>query len=81
MPALDESKLPMDSRPLIRDPDLAAGIERLLVPYSGKKLEAAQAAIRRVRNSPIEGQFGVILKAYETAIADAVSKVKPDKGD
>jgi hypothetical protein len=76
-----ESKLPTDNRPLIRDPDLAAGIERFLEPYSGKKLEAAQAAIRRVRNSPIEGQFSVILQAYGDAIADAVSKVRDKSAD
>lgn len=66
------TKLPTDTRPLVQDPDLANAIEKLLEPYSGKQLEKAQAACRRVHGSNILGDFTQIVSAYETAIAEAV---------
>lgn len=65
------TKLPTDNRPLVRDPDLAAALERELAPYSGKALERAQTAIRKVRNSGTQGPFSVVLDAYRAAIKNA----------
>lgn len=65
------TKLPTDTRPLVRDPDLAAALEKELEPLSGKKLEAAQAAIRRVRASGVQGSYQDILAAYTAAIRKA----------
>lgn len=68
------SKLPTNDRPLIQDPDLAVAIERALEPYTGKELEKAQAAVRRVHASGVQGPFGAILATYEAAITKAVAK-------
>lgn len=65
------SKLPMTDRPLVNDPDLSAALERLLAPFSGAKLEKAQAAVRRVFHSAVEGTFSDILAAYQKAIEAA----------
>lgn len=67
------TKLPTDSRPLVRDPDLAAALEEILVPYNGKALERAQQAIRKVRSSGVQGPFSVVVAAYRTAIEQAVA--------
>lgn len=69
-------KLPTDNRPLVRDPDLAAALEAELTPYSGDKLKKAQDAIRRVRQSALQGPFSTVFGAYRTAIEQAV-KEKP----
>lgn len=66
------SKLPTNERPLIQDPDLSAALEVTLEPLSGKALERAQAAIRRVHGSGVQGPFGTVLAAFQTAIAAAV---------
>lgn len=65
------TKLPTDTRPLVRDPDLAAAIEKELAPLNGKPLERAQSAIRRVRLAGIQGPFSVVLDAYRAAIKSA----------
>lgn len=62
------SKLPTSDRPLIADRDLAAAVDRLLSPLSGKALERAQAAVRRVAASAVQGPFATVLRAYESAI-------------
>lgn len=72
------SKLPTNTRPLIQDPDMARAVERMLAPYSGKALERAQAAVRRVHASPAQGPYDAILKAYQAAISAAVGKEASD---
>jgi len=67
-----KSKLPADSRPLPLDPDLAAYLEQRLAPYTGKKLEAAQAAIIRVRHSGVVGSWEQLTTSYGDAIREAV---------
>ena len=76
MPAT--SKLPAADKPLIRDPDLACAIEAELDAFSGKRLEAAQAAVRRVHASGLQGPFTAIVDAYRKAIGDAVAKARAD---
>lgn len=65
------SKLPTSDRPLIRDFDLAVAVEGLLAPLSGKSLERAQAAVRRIAGSAVQGPFGKVLDVYKAAIASA----------
>jgi hypothetical protein len=67
------TKLPVSDRPLIADPDLVLALEAELEPLSGKPLERAQAAIRKVHSSALQGPFGMVLDAYRAAIADAIS--------
>lgn len=69
------SKLPTSDRPLIADRDMAAALESMLAPLSGARLEKAQAAIRKVAGSAVQGPFATVLKAYEAAIK-AVDKEK-----
>ena len=71
------TKLPTNERPLILDYDLAAAVERLLAPYEGKRLERAQAAVRQVATSAVQGPFSTVLRAYQAAILAAVG----DRGD
>jgi hypothetical protein len=66
------SKLPTADTPLIQDPDLARAIEKLLAPHSGKPLEKAQAAVRRVHASGVQGPFQTVVAAYQAAITQAV---------
>lgn len=73
MSSVTASPLPTNELPLIRDPDLAAAVERELKGLKGPKLERAQAAIRRVHGSGITGQFGEILDAYQKAIRAAIA--------
>jgi hypothetical protein len=68
------SKLPRIDQPLITDPDLGPALEKLLAPLSGAKLEKAQAAVRKVAASRVEGPFSMILAAYRTAIAAATGE-------
>lgn len=72
------TKLPTSTRPLIVDTDLAAAVEGLLAPYSGKALERAQAAVRRVNASSTQGPFSAMVAAYKTAITAAVGKEGSD---
>lgn len=65
-------KLPTATRPIIHDAEMAAAIERLLAPLDGKKLEKAQAAVRKVAMSAVIGSFGAVLDAYKAAIAAAI---------
>lgn len=67
------SHLPVDERPLIQDPDLAHAIEMEMKGLSGKQLEKAHAAIRKVRNSGVSGQFGQLVSAYTEAIRAAIA--------
>jgi hypothetical protein len=73
MSAATESVLPANELPLIRDPDLAHAIEMEVHGLSGKKLESAQAAIRAVHGSGVEGQFGELVAAYTEAIRAAIA--------
>lgn len=66
------SKLPVEDRPLVMDPDLAAHLEHRLRPLTGKRLETAQEAVRRVRASGLTGTWDVITARYDQAIAEAV---------
>lgn len=66
------TKMPMIEVPLVKDPYLASALETMLAPYSGKQLEKAQAACRKVFASRIEGSFDFIVAAYQTAIDEAV---------
>jgi hypothetical protein len=66
-----ESKLPANEKPLIRDPDLAAALEKELEPLSGKQLAAAQSAIRTSYASGFLGDFGQILNHYRSGIDSA----------
>lgn len=68
------TKLPTDARALIRDPDLSAAVEGMLEPYSGEKLERAQAAVRKVRGSGAVGTFSELVAAYSAAIKKAISE-------
>lgn len=68
------TKLPTDTRSLVRDPDLAAAIDTALKPHSGEKLERAQVAVRGVRMSGVQGTFGEVLAVYQAAILKAVGK-------
>jgi hypothetical protein len=72
------SKLPTNSRPIINDPDLANAVEALLGPYSGKALERAQVAVRKVAASGVQGPWSMIVSAYETEIKRAVGKDAAD---
>lgn len=67
------SPLPTNELPLIRDPDLASAVESELKGLSGRKLERAQAAIRKVHGSGVTGMFGEILSAYQVAIRESVA--------
>jgi hypothetical protein len=73
-----ESKLPVADKPLIRDPDLARAIEAELESFTGKQLAAAQAAVRKVHASGIQGPFSAIFEAYQHAIRDATSRARAD---
>lgn len=72
------SKLPAADKPLIRDPDLARAIEAELEPYTGKRLEAAQEAVRAVHASGLQGNFSALVLAYRAAIERAVTKARAD---
>lgn len=71
---MSATKVPTDDKPLIRDPDLAKALDEILKPYDGKDLQKAQAAIRKVRQSGVQGPFSVIVETYRTAIEKAVAK-------
>jgi hypothetical protein len=62
------SKLPTSDRPLIHDRDLAAVVEKMLTPLNGAKLDRAQAAVRKVAESAVQGSFDAVVRAYRTAI-------------
>ena len=70
-----QSKLPTDSRPMPLDPDLAARLEKVLAPLTGKKLEAAQKAIIKVRHSGLVGSWTQLTKGYEDAVHEAAGAV------
>jgi hypothetical protein len=72
------SKLPTSTRPLINDTDMAAAIEKMLAPYSGKTLERAQAAVRKTHSSSVLGPYPTVLAAYQSAITAAVGKEASD---
>lgn len=65
------SKLPMESRPLRLAPEVARIVERLLAPLTGKKLEAAQAAILVVYQSGKQMSLDQWIEAYEQAITSS----------
>lgn len=71
MSAIASSKLPTSDRPLIVDPGLAEAVEGLLAPLSGAKLERAQAAVRTVAASAVQGPFEALVAAYKRAIQRA----------
>lgn len=63
--------LPTEQRPIRMDPELAEQVDALLKPFSGEKLDRAQAAVMKVYESGATGSFGEILERYEAAIEDA----------
>jgi hypothetical protein len=65
------TKLPMREVPILGE-ELGAAVEALLEPYEGKKLDKAQAAVRRTAASGVTGMFDEIVAAYEAAIRAAV---------
>lgn len=74
------TKLPTAERPLIRDRDIAAGVEKMLATLApGKELEEGQDAVRRVATSGIIGTRDKLLAAYAEAI-DRIRR-KRKKGD
>jgi hypothetical protein len=72
------TKLPTNERPMILDLDMAAAVEKILMPYSGKTLEKAQGAVRRVANSGVQGPFDTVLAAYQSAVQAVVGKEVSD---
>lgn len=68
----ETTKIPTDVKPLVRDPDLAAAIEKELKPLSGEKLQLAQDAVRKLRESGLMGTFSQVVDAYKAAIREAV---------
>jgi hypothetical protein len=66
------SKLPTVTRPIKLDADMAKALERMLEPYSGKALERAQVAVRKVYGSGLTGTFEAMLAHYRAAISAAV---------
>jgi hypothetical protein len=73
------TKLPMSDKPLILDPDLAKAIGAILEPLEGEELRVAQAAIRKVRQSGVQGSFSGMLEAYRKGIEAAVADVRRSK--
>lgn len=74
------SKLPTNDRPLIKDPALVAALDKLLAPLSGKALERAQDAVRRVARSAVQGTFSTIVETYRKAIRGAVGDKEATDG-
>lgn len=72
------TKLPTTTRPLILDNDLAAAVEQMLAPLSGKTLERAQAAVRRVHASAVQGPYSEVIAAYQSAVTAVVGKEASD---
>jgi hypothetical protein len=70
------TKLPQSTRPLIQDMDLSRAVEQMLDPLTGKALERAQAACRRVYNAGNPGTFTEMVAEYRAAIDAAVGKDK-----
>lgn len=68
------TKLPTTERPMILDNDMAAAVEKMLAPYSGKTLEKAQGAVRKIATSGIQGSYDKMLATYQTAIKAVVGK-------
>ena len=71
---MTETTLPQETRPIRMDPDLTAAVEGLLEPYDGEELKLAQAAVVEVYHSSVAGVFPDIVKAYESAILEAVAE-------
>lgn len=67
------------ARYTIRDPALKRAVDRLIEPYTGKKLRAANDAIKRVIDEHKGGTTASILARYALAIGEAVAKVKEDR--
>lgn len=72
------TKMPTSDVPLIQDPDVLRAVDRELQPFSGKSLERAQAAVRRVHGSGIMGSFDQIVAAYRGAIQAATKGGRDD---
>lgn len=72
------TKMPTSDVPLIQDPDVLRAVEHELQPFSGKSLERAQAAVRRVHGSGVMGSFSEIVAAYRTAILAATKGGRDD---
>jgi len=71
------SKLPMETKPIKLNPDRAAALEKLLAPYSGKRLVAAQQAALEVYQSKEPRSDEQWLADYRAAIAEAVQEKEP----
>jgi hypothetical protein len=53
---------------MFQDPDLARFVGGLLEPLRGAKLEAAKAAVLKVRDAGGTGLFGVWCERYRAAV-------------
>lgn len=74
--AAPADKLPASDLPIIRDPELARAVNLELQHLEGKKLAAAQAAVRAVSASNLQGSFAMIASAYTNAVREAVAKAR-----
>lgn len=66
------TKLPTEERPIRMDPELQEQVEKILKGYSGKKLESAQEAVRKVYAGGATGSFHEIVDTYRGAVQEAV---------
>lgn len=69
------SKLPYQTRRIRLPSDLARIVEKELAPLTGKKLEAAQAAVLRVYESGKQMSAGEWITTYVAAIKGALESV------
>lgn len=66
--------MPMESRPLRLAPEVAKAVELALAPLTGKKLEAAQAAVVRVYQCGQQMTSPQWVEAYTQAIASSIGE-------
>lgn len=60
-----------EHKTLVMHPHLAKPLGRMLAPYRGKKLDAAEEAVRKLVNSNLRGSHRHLLETYAAAIARA----------
>lgn len=72
------SKLPMETKPIKMNPDRAVQLEKMLAPYSGKPLAAAQKAVLAVYQSKEPRSEAQWMADYQAAIAEAVKEKEPE---
>jgi hypothetical protein len=67
------TKMPTEKRTIRMEPELEERVVEMLKPLTGKKLEAAQEAVRKVHASAVSGEFDTIVGAYREAVKGAVA--------